>query len=117
MQTMIDVIIESSRLKCPDIVEVKELLGTDGKWRSAWGFPIGVSAVKPYQVRIAGYAYRSNEGSTYGQLAASEDELRNRFNDSLIRRESGFRAELDAMTPEQIKTQYNYWVKSDAITI
>jgi hypothetical protein len=61
---VIDGILAAARKPCPDIVECFELLGTDGKWHSPYGFPFGVHSTGDR--RSIGFAYRSREGMTYG---------------------------------------------------
>lgn len=107
----IDKILAAARTPTPDVVESFQLLGTDGKWRHAGGFPQGVQMAKPVERRSAGWVVRAKDGTTHGKAEPTREALLARLKKNADAQEASFRAELEKMTPEQVQAQADYWIK------
>lgn len=108
----IEACVAAARRPLPQIAEVREMLYDDGVWRTTGGAPWGVKSVKPYQTRIAGYCYMDKDGTRYGLLTGSKEELVKRWNDGQDKDSAAYRTELERMTMSNVDLQFEYWCVS-----
>jgi len=105
-------IAEASRRPPLEIVAVRELKGSDGKWYRAGGFPLGVTHTG--ETRIADYAYRSAEGTIIGKghpTAEAAREAQKTRSDAQVEE---FYQQLLGMSDAEVKSQADYWLKEGA---
>jgi hypothetical protein len=108
----IEAIAQACQEPVPEIVEVQEMLGTDGQYyRLGFGFPRGVSAVQPYQIRPVGFVYRSPQGQTFGTRAASREELEKRWQGYQQKEADQMRHEMQTASVRRLIEVSNYWLK------
>jgi hypothetical protein len=105
----IEKILKVARKPVPQIKEKYELKGTDGKWRSAFGFPDGVKSTG--ERRLIGYVFQSSDGTTFGERAKSKQELIDRWNKKEDKTEEEFRADLLNRTDKNLQEAADYWLK------
>ncbi len=110
----IDRIVKAASRKPLPIVEVREIKGTDGKWHSGVGMPQGVQSTG--EVRVAGYAYRAENGTTVGTRMPSREEAEKAQAERIAASDENFRKELSQMPPERLQSQAEYWLKGEAPT-
>lgn len=92
------------------IVEVREVLFSDGKWR-AGDPPAGVRSTDAS--RVAGYCFVLPEGIRIGtRYPTREDAERSQIGMHKAEAEE-FRRQLDAMTVERLSQQAAYWLKTE----
>ena len=108
----IDAIIDVARKPVPDIVEVKEIKGSDGKWYSPFGVPFGLKLTD--EVRSVGFAYQDKNGQRYGTRAVSPDELVARHESRQDQQMADFRKELEGRTDDRLNEAYDYWMEQKA---
>lgn len=109
----ISAILDAASTPCPAIVPIHHLLATDGTYRGPCGFPAGVEAVKPYERKLMGYAFRDKRsGTTYGKRMQSEQELRDLHAQGEASRRAEFKKALDEMTDKRLAEQAAYWLKT-----
>src|SRR6267154_2103607 len=72
---IINRILAAARRPIPDVAEIRYLLATDGKYYGALGFPAGVRAIEPYEMKVVGYAIRTPEGTTIGTREATREAV------------------------------------------
>lgn len=111
-QSIINAILDAAARPCPEIVESVQLLCSDGQYRHAMGIPHGVSVVKPYETRIAGYVYRDRNGTTFGVRAKTRQELLDRHDSYEAKNRETFRLELEKMPAKRLEAQADYWLKT-----
>ncbi len=105
----IEAILKKARKPVPEIAEIRHMKGTDGKFYSAFGFPIGVEFSG--EIKVAGFAYRSNDGTTYGKRFATREEAISSWESSQNGQMGAFRYELMNMSAARLESQYEYWSK------
>jgi hypothetical protein len=110
----IDRCVKAARRPCLEIVPVNYLLCSDGQYRGAGGFPVGVTMAEPVERKLMGYAYRHPSGTTFGTRGATEEELRTRWEASQDAQGANFKAELLKMSGVALARQFAYWLKGDA---
>jgi hypothetical protein len=108
---LIEQIIEAARKPMPEIVEKRELLGTDGKWYVG-DLPIGVDVARDVDphVRVVGFVFRSREGTTYGTREPTREALEARFNAAQEREMIVFRSDLEDRVDEKLQECADYWL-------
>lgn len=105
----IAVILTAARKRMPEIVERRELEATDGNFYSPFGIPLGVEMTG--KTRIAGYVFRSNDGSTYGKRHSTRAAAEQCWNESEDKKSNEFAEQLVQMSDEEINSQFEYWRK------
>lgn len=89
------------------ITERFPIVGSDGKMYYG-DLPFGVKSVgrgEPY------YAFQTREGTTVGKRYATRAEAEAAHEQSAKRHEDEMRSALSEMTPDQIQSQADYWLK------
>jgi hypothetical protein len=108
-QALIERIVQAARDQLPDIREVYELKGDNGKWYRSGGFPFGVKFNG--EKRSIGFAFYDKNGVGQGRLEPTRQELADKFNASQDRSAEDFRRILTDSTDEQLQSQADYWTK------
>jgi hypothetical protein len=108
----VEAISQACQEPVPEIVEIEEMLGTDGQYyRLGFGLPRGVQAVQPYEIRTVGFAYRNKDGQTFGTRGASREELETRWQAQHHHQADQLRREMQKASVRRLIEVANYWLK------
>lgn len=107
-EQLIHDILNASAKPCPAIIERFKLLGSDGNWYFATGFPANVTSTG--ERKSVGFSYCSPTGATFGMFDTREDAAKSHAV-SQARTRDDFETSLKMMTDSQLKDQAAYWLK------
>src|SRR5690606_13290412 len=109
---LIDRIVAAARKRPLEVVERFQLKGSDGKWYSAGGFPVGVQSTG--ERRSIGFAYRTSEGTVVGKIHPTREEAEEAQRQRDDADSAEFRRELEQSSDEELRRQAEYWLKETA---
>lgn len=105
----IEKILDAAERPLLPVVPIRQHLGSNGKWYSIFGVPHGVTLTD--ETRVAGYAYRAENGTTVGRLFPTAEEAQKWQEDHRKAQREEFRTALLEMTPAEYRRQEIYWLK------
>lgn len=108
---LIDQITSAARKPLPNIVERVKFKGSDGKMYYPEGVPFGVKLTDEKQ--SMGFAYQSPDGTTYGNLGKTRQELVDRHNEGQDQKTDEFRKILADTDNRKLLSHAKAW-KVDA---
>lgn len=104
-------IAEASRPFPLEIVEVRELKGSNGKWYRPGGFPSGVTSTG--ETRVSGYGYLSRDGTLVGQKHPTAEAARIAQQERQDANVEEFYQQLLGMSPKELERQRADWLKGE----
>lgn len=109
-EATIDRIVTASRKPEPKVVPVVMGKGTDGKWYRARGntLPIGVSTTG--ETRIDGYVFEDAQGTTYGTIKPTAEELLEGWRKAQDRDAEEFRRLLRDKSDADLEKTAEHWL-------
>jgi hypothetical protein len=111
----IEAIAQACQEPVPEIVEVQEMLGTNGQYyRLGCGFPAGVMAVQPYDIRTIGFAYCNKDGQIFGTRGVSREELKTRWQTYQQHEADQLRRAMQMASVRRLIEVANYWLKEQS---
>lgn len=110
---IIDNILTAAKKKTPKIEPVYKLEGTDGKFYPATGIPTFVKVKEGGQRIITGYKFVDRYGVGYGTIGKTKEELVQRWEDAELKKQEGFRSELEKSSDKDLEQQAKFWLKKD----
>jgi len=110
-ETQIEICVAKSRRPMPDIAVsfMMENIHT-GQRHSLFGMPFNFRS-EDYKRVDLGFAWQDKNGTKYGTLATTREELIARFEKSANKTADDFKALLQAMTASELESQFRYWEK------
>jgi len=103
----IEAVVAAARRKPDEIVASRTRLGSNGKWYTVFGVPLGVTLTD--EVRIEGYVYRGKDGCTYGQRYPTPEAAAEAHKQRQDKNDQDFRDALLEMTEDELRAQERYW--------
>ena len=108
-QQVFDAVRADTRSRRPEVFEKFQFKGTDGKWYSPLGVPLGVKLTD--EKRSAGFSFRKG-GTTSGPGNLRTREAAEAFLDKNEEAAvEDMRKALEDATPEEVSRQVDYWLK------
>ena len=94
---------------CPQIIEINRYRHRPtGKAYSPMGMPLGIRR-EDCDLERAGFAYLSREGTTFGQIAQTEQELIDRWAARNEREDRELTQAMEARTDDDLASALEYW--------
>lgn len=93
----------------PRIVPVIYILGSDGEYHHE--MPTGVTSL--HQTKIMGYCWQDHDGVRFGQHAASEQELIDRWNTARDNDHGHFVREMSKRPLHELGDAWRYWLRTE----
>lgn len=109
-------ILKAALVEFPEVRELKETQGTDGRWYTLLArMPVGVDFTD--KRRTIGYAEVSSEGTTIGERYKTREQAIAAIKTRREKQGAEFRQLLETMTDDKFNSQRLYWLNQSSTQI